>query len=130
WASDPRYDSLAKRRDASRELTEAIGAVFATQPRAVWAERLDAQGLIWAPVATLTDVIDDPQVREMGWFTRVESKHIGAFETLGTPFKLYGADVGPRGAAPASGEHTFEVLTAAGLTDDELAKLAETGVIG
>jgi crotonobetainyl-CoA:carnitine CoA-transferase CaiB-like acyl-CoA transferase len=130
WASDPRYDSLAKRRDASRELTEAISAIFATQPRAVWAERLDAQGLIWAPVATLTDVIDDPQVREMGWFTRVKSEHIGEFETLGTPFKLYGADIGPRGAAPAAGEHTFEVLSAAGLSDDELAKLAEAGVIG
>jgi crotonobetainyl-CoA:carnitine CoA-transferase CaiB-like acyl-CoA transferase len=130
WAADPRYDSLAKRRAHSVDLTKQIDAIFATQPRAEWARRLDAQDLIWAPVATLTDVIDDPQVREMGWFTELESKALGRFETLATPFKLYGADVGPRGAAPAAGEHTFEVLSGAGLTDEELAQLAADGVIG
>jgi len=76
------------------------------------------------------DLIDDPQVREMGWFAELESPALGRFETLATPFKLYGADVGPRGAAPAAGEHTFEVLSGAGLTDDELARLAADGVIG
>jgi len=130
WAADPRYDGLAKRRASSRELTRQIDAIFATRPRAEWARRLDAHGLIWAPVATLTDVIDDPQVREMGWFAELESPALGRFETLSTPFKLYGADVGPRGAAPAPGEHTFEVLSGAGLTDEELAKLAADGVIG
>jgi crotonobetainyl-CoA:carnitine CoA-transferase CaiB-like acyl-CoA transferase len=130
WAADPRYDGLAKRREHSLDLTRQIDAIFATRPRAEWARRLDAQGLIWAPVATLTDVIDDPQVREMGWFAELESKTLGRFETLGTPFKLYGADVGPRGPAPAPGEHTFEVLSAAGLTDEELARLAADGVIG
>jgi crotonobetainyl-CoA:carnitine CoA-transferase CaiB-like acyl-CoA transferase len=91
---------------------------------------MDAQGLIWAPVATLPDVIDDPQAREMGWFATVDSPALGRFETLDTPFKLYGADVGVRGPAPAAGEHTFEVLTQLGLGDDELARLAEDGVIG
>jgi crotonobetainyl-CoA:carnitine CoA-transferase CaiB-like acyl-CoA transferase len=130
WATDARYDGLAKRREHSADLTRQIDALFAQHPRAYWAERLDAHGLIWAPVATLTDVVDDPQVREMGWFAEIESPRLGRFETLGTPFKLYGADVGPRGAAPAPGEHTFEVLSRAGLTDDELAQLAEDGVIG
>jgi len=130
WAADPRYDGLAKRRAHSVDLTRQIDAIFATRPRAEWAVRLDAQELIWAPVATLTDVIDDPQVREMGWFAELESPALGRFETLATPFKLYGADVGPRGAAPAAGEHTFEVLSSAGLTDDELAQLAADGVIG
>jgi len=130
WASDPRYDSLAKRRERSRDLTAALDAIFATRTRAEWAARMDAQGLIWAPVATLTDVINDPQAREMGWFTTIDSPVLGKFETLGTPFKMYGADVGVRGPAPAAGEHTFEELTRLGLTDEELAKLAEEGVIG
>ena len=130
WASDPRYDSLAKRREHSRDLTAQLDAIFATRTRAEWAARMDAQGLIWAPVATLTDVIADPQAREMGWFTTIDSPVFGKFETLDTPFKMYGADVGVRGPAPAAGEHTFEELTRLGLTDAELAKLAEDGVIG
>jgi crotonobetainyl-CoA:carnitine CoA-transferase CaiB-like acyl-CoA transferase len=130
WGSDPRYDSLAKRRSESAALTAAISARFAELDRAEWARKLDAQGLIWAPVATLPDVIDDPQVREMGWITELEHPTLGRFETLGTPFKLYGADVRPRGPAPSVGEHTFEVLEALGLDDEELARLAQDGVIG
>ena len=130
WAQDARYDGLAKRRAHSVDLTAQIDAIIAQRPRSHWAQQFDAHGLIWAPVATLTDVIDDPQVREMGWITSLDSPALGKFETLNTPFKMYGADIGPRGPAPSAGEHTFEVLSQLGLDDDELARLAEDGVLG
>jgi crotonobetainyl-CoA:carnitine CoA-transferase CaiB-like acyl-CoA transferase len=130
WSADPRYDSLLKRREHGVALTEAIGARFAEHDRAHWAAKLDEHGLIWAPVAKLTDVISDPQVREMGWIAEIEHPTLGRFETLGTPFHVYGADIGPRGPAPEAGAHTFEVLAELGIDDDELGKLAVDGVIG
>jgi crotonobetainyl-CoA:carnitine CoA-transferase CaiB-like acyl-CoA transferase len=129
WAADPRYSTLHDRRRHSEELTHEIEARFATQDLAHWAARLDRYGLIWAPVATLTDVIDDPQAREMGWFTTLEHPTLGRFETLDTPFKIYGADVGARGPAPEAGAHTFDVLAELGVSDEELAHLAGDGVI-
>ncbi|MGE0386322.1 MAG: CaiB/BaiF CoA transferase family protein [Gammaproteobacteria bacterium] len=130
WAADPRYATLALRREHSAALTADIDAIFAARTRAEWARRLDEHGLIWAPVATLQDVIDDPQVAEMGWFTEIDSPTLGRFRTLDTPFKIYGAEVGVRGAAPAPGEHTFEVLARMGLSDEEIAALALEGVVG
>ena len=130
WAADPRYDSLAKRCENTVELTQAIDAIFATNHRGHWAAQLDAHGIIWAPVARLTDVIDDPQAREMGWFTTIEHRDLGTLETISTPFRIYGADVGPRGAAPAAGAHTFEVLAELDIGDEEIAQLATDGVIG
>ena len=54
----------------------------------------------------------------------------GEFRTLNTPFDIAGADVGPRGPAPKTGQHTHEVLQELGLTDDELAELAASGALG
>ena len=130
WARDPRYDTLAKRREHTVVLTAEIDRLFATHDLAHWAARLDEHGLIWAPVATLPDVIDDPQAREMGWFTTLSHPTFGTFETLDTPFRIYGADVGARGPAPAAGEHTFEVLAELGIEGEELARLATDEVIG
>jgi len=129
WATDPRYDTLHDRRKHTVELTREIDALFAAHEFAHWAAKLDEHGLIWAPVAKLTDVIDDPQAREMGWITTLDHPTLGPFETLDTPFKIYGADVAVRGAAPEAGEHTFEVLAELGVEDEELAKLAADGVI-
>ena len=75
-------------------------------------------------------MIDDPQVREMGWFTTIEHPAYGLFETLDTPFRIHGADVGVRGPAPDAGQHTFEVLAALGIEGDELTELVTNGVLG
>ncbi len=130
WATDSRYDTLAKRREHTIELTRAIDAIFTTHDRAHWAAQLDGHGIIWAPVATLIDVIDDPQVHEMGWLTTIEHPALGRLDTVATPFRIYGADIGPRSAAPTAGAHTFDVLAELDLGDEEIAQLAADGVIG
>jgi crotonobetainyl-CoA:carnitine CoA-transferase CaiB-like acyl-CoA transferase len=130
WANDERWNDLAKLRANTPMLVQLIDEIIAAKPYSHWSRLLDQAGLIWAPVATMADMIADPQVREMGWITELEHPTAGKFETLDTPFRLYGSDTGARGPAPALGDHTFEVLSAAGFSEDELANLAEAGVLG
>jgi crotonobetainyl-CoA:carnitine CoA-transferase CaiB-like acyl-CoA transferase len=129
WAQEPRYATLHDRRRESADLTGQIEALFAQHDLAYWSERLDRFHLIWAPVAALTDVIDDPQAREMGWYKTLEHETLGRFETLDTPFKIYGSETGARGPAPEAGAHTFDVLGELGVDDEEIARLAGNGVI-
>ncbi|MBM3140807.1 MAG: CoA transferase [Chloroflexi bacterium] len=129
-AADERYDSLLKRVERSKELTTRIAARFAQHDLAYWARTLDAHRLIWAPAAELNEVASDPQVRAMGWIARIEHPTAGPYETLATPFQIRGAEIGPRGPAPAIGEHTHDVLRELGLGDHEIATLAEHGVFG
>jgi crotonobetainyl-CoA:carnitine CoA-transferase CaiB-like acyl-CoA transferase len=130
WADDPRWNDLPKLREQTPTLVGLIDEIMATKPFAHWAKLFDEYGLIWAPVATMTDMISDPQVREMGWITTLEHPTAGPFETLNTPFRLYGSDTGARGPAPGLGDHTFDVLSAAGVSEEEMATLAEAGVLG
>jgi len=130
WEADPRYASLGARREHSVELTRAIEERFAAHDLAYWSERLDAFGLIWAPVVELPEVIADPQAREMGWFTTLAHPEVGEFETLAAPFQIRGAEVRPRGVAPAVGADTAAILSEAGVSAEEMAELAANGVFG
>lgn len=130
WAEDERYDSIPKRQEHTQVLTRGIAERFRQHDFAYWQERLDEFGVIWAPVSTLPDLIDDPQVREMEIFAEVEHPELGRFETMNTPFQIAGAEIGVRGPAPAAGQHTAEVVREAGLSDDEIAELAANGVFG
>ena len=74
--------------------------------------------------------MDDPQVRANGYLTTVEHPTYGPLETINTPLRYSRSEVGPQAAAPEIGQHTEEVLLAAGFGWDEIASLREAGAIG
>ena len=129
WLEDERLATLMGRMQLTEELTPAIASIFATKTLAEWTPLLDAESLTWAPVAELPELIHDPQMEEMDAWSVIDGPQ-GSFRTLNTPFAIEGADVGPRGPAPKTGEHTHEVLSELGLSDDEIAQLAASGALG
>jgi crotonobetainyl-CoA:carnitine CoA-transferase CaiB-like acyl-CoA transferase len=130
WLANPEYGDVMSRRAHTDELTPVIEGIFAEHDLAYWSEQLDEYGLIWAPVAQVPAVVEDAQARAMGWFAELEHPEHGRYETLSTPFKVYAADIGPRGPAPAAGQHTFEVLAEMGIEGEELDRLVTEGVVG
>ncbi len=128
-AGDERFSTLLGRAEHSRELTSEIVATFRSKQLAEWVPRLDAEALTWAPVAELPELIHDPQMEEMNAWSVIDGPE-GPFRTLNTPFEIEGAEIGPRGPAPKTGQHTHDVLRETGLSDDEIAALAESGALG
>lgn len=128
-AEEQRFSSIKARAENSRELVEMLKSAFASADSSEWGRRLDEQGLIWAPVQTVADVVDDPQVRANGWFTTIDDPNLGSFETIEAPFRFSGSHVGVRGPAPEAGQHTEEVLLEAGYTWEEIAVLREAGAL-
>jgi len=130
WADDPRYDTAAKRSAASRELTAAIGERFARHDFAHWARVLDQHKLIWAPVATLDEVVACPQARAIGAFATLEHPKEGRFETLAAPLAIANSEIAPRGPAPELGANSREALAQHGFSPDEIRALEAEGVLG
>jgi crotonobetainyl-CoA:carnitine CoA-transferase CaiB-like acyl-CoA transferase len=130
WATDARYTTMASRAEHGPALFPHIQGHFHEHPLAYWSERLDAHGLIWAPMVTLPEVVRDPQLHHRGAFPAVPGREEG-FRTVAAPFYFHDPDASrPRGPAPEAGEHTFAVLTELGFSEERISALAAAGVLG
>jgi len=121
---DPRFADGWQRGENSAALITEIEIAFGKRTLEEWTPRLEAAGLIWAPVRRVEEAIDDPQARAMGYFQPLEHETAGGFETVGPPFKIDGCELGTRRAASPLGADTRAVFAQAGLTDDEISELS------
>jgi len=128
-ADDARYSTLAARAEHTREVVALLEAAFATAARAEWGRRLDAQGAIWAPVQTLTEVVADPQARANGYFTPLTHPSLGTFEMVDTPLRFGRTPASPHDGAPELGQHTEEVLLELGYSWQEIGTLRDGGAL-
>lgn len=129
WADDARFKNVPGLLMNGPEIVPVIREVIATRDLSDWARELDAAGLVWAPVAEMPEVIDDPSLRENGAFSLILHPRAGAIETISAPFTIRGADIEVRGPAPDLGEHTREVFAELGLSDERLNDLFSRGVL-
>jgi crotonobetainyl-CoA:carnitine CoA-transferase CaiB-like acyl-CoA transferase len=124
---DPLFATRPARHANARALIALLDQVFATRDLAQWRSILDAAGLIFGVVATLDDIAADKQMRVNDIFVPFEND---AMLTINSPLWVEGADkVQPR-RPPALGEHSDEILRAAGYDDAMIQKLRMAGVVG
>lgn len=128
-AEDERYDTPRKRFRAGPELVARLDEHFATAPVDHWAPRLDATGVLWDRVATLPELLEDPQARAAGLFSEIDHPDVGTFETLSAPVSMDGAQVAVRGPAPEVGQHTREVLAGFGIAPRRIDELTRDQTI-
>ncbi|MFI5317334.1 MAG: CaiB/BaiF CoA transferase family protein [Myxococcota bacterium] len=120
---DERFADPVARYRNSRPLVERLDAIFAQRTLAEWEGELRRHPLIWSPVRRMHELIDDPQVRTMGYFSKVTHPALGEFESVGPPFRMSSHSMPANRPAPELGADSAAVLADAGLSADEIAKL-------
>ncbi len=129
WLEDPRYADASSRYQHMPELVDAIDAVLAARGRDEWGEIFDREGVVWGPVLTLDEVVQDGQAEAIEMFPVMRHERLGSYRSVRAPMRFHSAQVEPRGPAPEIGQHTREVLGAAGFAAEEVERLFERGVL-
>ncbi len=126
---DERFGTVKDRFDNMPALIDVLDEVFATRPLAEWGRIFDDAGLIWGPASSIDELAADPQAAAIGLFPTIAHPE-GDFRTVGAPMRISGAEIRPRGPAPALGADTAAVLAGIGYTADEVGALAAAGIVG
>jgi crotonobetainyl-CoA:carnitine CoA-transferase CaiB-like acyl-CoA transferase len=126
----PEYADNATRVKHREQLAQDLNAVFATDSRESWAERLRAAGIPAGIPRTVEGAFKSAEMAARKLVTRIPHAVAGEVPNIASPLRLSATPVVPPVAAPAVGQHTVQVLRdLGGLTDERIASLAASGVI-
>jgi crotonobetainyl-CoA:carnitine CoA-transferase CaiB-like acyl-CoA transferase len=116
---------------AGSEAHAEVARIFSERTREQWQLFAGEHDCCLEPVLELDEALDSELVRARGMVAELAQP--GASEPvrlLGVPVKLSRTPGDPsRAPGPGLGEHTDEVLAAAGYDDDEVAALKEAGAV-
>ena len=121
---DERCATPKARRNNAEETVALLDKGAAQFTKEELMARMDEEQLAWAPVQTLGEAAEDPQVLAAGGVVEVPNRAgDGTFKSPASPARFVGADDGPKGRAPLVGEHTEEVLSSIGYDKETIEKL-------
>ena len=107
WVSDARFKTNPDRVRSSKVLYPLIEAEMLKRSNAEWIAQLDAAGVPCAPVQNVAQMLEHEQMKALGLLQDVPGS---SQPLIGLPISFDGHRPLPRGASPALGKHTTEVL--------------------
>lgn len=120
---DPDFAQQYK-KDRWPELKARFVDIFKTKTRDEWSALLEGSDVCFAPVLDFAEAPRHPHNRARGVFTKVA----GVTQPAPAPrFSETPSEIGS--APPESGEHTAEILAAAGYSEQELGRLRAMNII-
>ncbi len=132
-ASDERFVTPRERRRNATALVEAIDGLAARHTRDEWAEIFRSHDVWWAPINSVDDLLQDPQVLACGAFVNVPVAEgqtaPEGFNGVATPVDFGATPAGPAGPPPAVGAHADALLQSLGIGSEELERLRGAGVL-
>jgi crotonobetainyl-CoA:carnitine CoA-transferase CaiB-like acyl-CoA transferase len=128
-ADDPRFAVNIERVKHRVELEQLVGEAIAGYDREALIKLLDEAGVPATPVNSVGQALSDPQSQTRRVVRRMAHPKLGDIPVVGFPVSFSRLEPGIRRHAPARGEHTDEVLSEAGYSTEEVARLRAKKIV-
>jgi crotonobetainyl-CoA:carnitine CoA-transferase CaiB-like acyl-CoA transferase len=122
-AEDRRFTSNELRVKNRQELKVAIEQITSTRSASDWLGLLRGAGIPCSPIRTVDQLSNDPQVEALGMIAAMAYPQNPDFRIIDIPVSLGNERALKAAPPPALGEHTDEILRAAGFTAAEVTAL-------
>lgn len=115
--------------DHSAELKQKLADVFAQKTQAEWLELIGKDEFCVTPVRTLQEALDSDLTTEQCDMLLTKEEDFGSYTYVKPAVKLSDTTGAISRRAPYLGEHTQEVLTGLGYSEEEIAAMHAKGEI-
>ncbi len=126
---NPDYAENGDRVRNRSKLVPLLQEEFLKKPTSEWVAQIEAGGVPCGPINELSDVFADPQVLDRNMLLEIAHPTLGTIKQAGIPIKFSRTAGEIRIPPPLLGEHTRELLTEMGYTEDQLKDLADSEAI-
>lgn len=129
-AADRRFHTAAGRNANRAMLIDKVRAWAASQRSvAACVEALDAAGVPAAPVQTIDQVVNDPQIAARGMILEQDHPDLGTVRLPNLPFNFSDCERSTPSLAPGLGEHNAEIAADLGYSAEEIAAMESAGTL-
>ena len=129
WLTDERFRSPGARSKNRDAMNAEIEAITVGRSSEAWIKAFNDAGVPAGYIYSIDEVFNDPQVKHLQMASPVHHPELGDISLVAQPMTLSDAPFRIRSATPKLGEHTDEVLSAIGYTDDEIEQFRLNEVV-
>jgi crotonobetainyl-CoA:carnitine CoA-transferase CaiB-like acyl-CoA transferase len=125
--TDPRFSSVQARFANVKEYFRIRAEALKTRTTAEWLELLERADVPAMPYHTLDSLLEDPHLKEVGFFEMKEHPTEGRTRSMRLPNKWSSGTRRDWSPAPKLGQHSVEILREAGYDDAAIETLIAAG---
>lgn len=129
-ATDERFATNQARLANRDALDDVLAPEFLKDTRTKWLDEMNASGIPCAPINTIPQIVEDPQIQAIGMIEETAHPELGSIRMVRSPISIDSATIPIHRPPPTLGQHTDEVLSGVlGIGAEKLAALRHAGTI-
>jgi len=127
--ADPRLANIGTRTQHISALYQWVSDEIAQRSTAELQALLAGTDIPVFPMHTFESVLDDPHLRDIGFFNELQHPQVGSVRNTAVPSEWSGTPPGPATPAPRAGAHSRSVLREAGFDETRINALLASGAL-